>query len=336
MEHLISVIVCTYNQQATIGRTLDSILMQQCHVPFEIVVGEDCSTDETLRICQEYADRYPDIVRIMANARNKGLVDNYFDCILASRGEYIADCAGDDFWTDPLKLEREVSVLEQHPEVTLVHTNWQFYDEATGQTRPNGADISHIQPFTDGKRLLLSIITQTRHPIIQLCTSLYRKQVFLEAYQNDTPLFRSKDFGCEDLQIACVMADKGTIAFLPAITLNYSVGTSSISNTHDEQRQYRFVRQVTNVSYYLCKKYRLHNTATEQYFTYRLYALSMHAFRCHSHVLRDDVKRLRDTWQATPDWRYRLVHLVMSTDITWQAALTVRKLSVAVKQGVRQ
>ena len=105
MEEMISVVVVTYNQAATIGRTLDSILMQQCHVPFEIVIGEDCSTDDTRAICQNYAEKHPDIIRLICNERNKGIVDNYYDCLLTCRGKYIADCAGDDFWIDTQKLE---------------------------------------------------------------------------------------------------------------------------------------------------------------------------------------------------------------------------------------
>ena len=127
MENLISVIVATYNQEDTIRRTLDSILMQQCHIPYEIVIGEDCSTDSTRSICEEYVKEHPDTIRLFANKKNKGVINNYIDCILECRGKYIADCAGDDFWTDPLKLEKEVTILETHDDVTLVHTDWNRY-----------------------------------------------------------------------------------------------------------------------------------------------------------------------------------------------------------------
>ena len=158
MEEMISVVVVTYNQAETIGRTLDSVLMQQCHVPFEIVIGEDCSTDDTRAICQDYAEKHPDIIRLVCNERNKGLVDNYFDCLLACRGKYIADCAGDDFWIDPQKLEKEVTVMEKHPEVTMVITNWQYYNEQTRVTAPS-RQRQHA-PITPGKDLLQAIITQ--------------------------------------------------------------------------------------------------------------------------------------------------------------------------------
>ncbi|MBQ5622027.1 MAG: glycosyltransferase family 2 protein, partial [Bacteroidaceae bacterium] len=73
-RELISVIVCTYNQQDTIGRTLNSILSQECHLPFEIIIGEDCSADNTLAICKQYEQKHPDVIRIIANPSNKGFV----------------------------------------------------------------------------------------------------------------------------------------------------------------------------------------------------------------------------------------------------------------------
>ena len=84
---------------------------------------------------EDYDKRYPQI-RLFSNQQNKGVVDNYFDCLLACKGKYIADCAGDDFWVDPEKLEKEVCVMEQHPQVTMVITNWRFYNELTQQTEP--------------------------------------------------------------------------------------------------------------------------------------------------------------------------------------------------------
>ena len=112
MENIISVIVLTYNQEKTIGRTLDSILMQKCHLPIEIELRDDCSNDATDAVCKRYAEKYPSIIRYRQNKQNKGIIDNYFDTLLECRGRYIADCAGDDFWIDPLKLEKEVNILE--------------------------------------------------------------------------------------------------------------------------------------------------------------------------------------------------------------------------------
>ena len=158
---MISVIVCTYNQQSTIGRTLESILRQKCHMPFEIVIGNDASTDGTESVCREYAERYPQTIRLFNNENNKGLIDNYYDCLLATRGDFISEIAGDDFWTDDLKLEKELQILEENPDVALVHTNWQYFDEASSCTCPS-PEKRFTKPLTDGKKMLEAIITQTR------------------------------------------------------------------------------------------------------------------------------------------------------------------------------
>ena len=232
IKGMISVVVCTYNQEQTIGRTLDAILRQQCHVPYEIVIGEDCSTDGTRTICQQYAQRHPDKIRLICNEQNKGLIDNYFDCLLTCQGEYIADCAGDDFWTDAQKLEKEVCVMERHPEVTMVITNWQYYNERTQDTTPS--QQRHHKPVTPGRELLKDIITQYNMSVFHLCTALYRNEVFRQAYEEDTALFRGKSRCSEDMQIAFTMALHGDIAYLPDITLNYSIGRETISYSADD------------------------------------------------------------------------------------------------------
>ena len=127
--------------------------MQKCRLPIEIVVGDDASTDGTRAVCEDYARRYPDIVRLMPAAPNKGMVDNYFDCMLACRGKYIADCAGDDYWTDPKKLDKEVEIMEADPSVTIVHTNWRTYNEDTHETKDNAVE-QFPAPKTEASRCL--------------------------------------------------------------------------------------------------------------------------------------------------------------------------------------
>ncbi len=329
---MISVIVVTYNQERTIGRTLDSILGQECHVPVEIVIGEDGSTDSTLAVCQTYAERFPDSIRILSNKVNKGIVDNYFDCLLACKGEYIADCAGDDFWIDPHKLEKEVKVMQADENVTLVHTAWNYYDELTGVATLAKTPYHH-EYRTDGKKLLTSIIIQTRYPVIHLCTSLYRRDTIIRAYEEDESHFRNNDFGCEDLSISCALAHAGTIVYLPEATLNYSVNHVSVSNAENEEKLFNFVKKVTTLSYSLTKKYNIAQQlpSVASYFSYRIFALAMHAFRAQNKTLRDEVKQLRVHWNARPTMAYRIVQAVMSNIITWKIALGIRAIVVKLK-----
>ena len=330
MENMISVVVITYNQEKTISRTLDSILMQQCHVPFEIVIGEDCSTDNTRAICQRYAEQHPDIIRLICNEQNKGIVDNYYDCLLACRGTYIADCAGDDFWTDPQKLEKEVCVMEAHDNVTMVITNWQYFDEQRQKSIPS--QQQHHAPITPGRELLKAIITQYNMTVFHLCTALYRADIFRKAYEEDTFLFRNKGFCSEDIQIAFSMALHGDIAYLPDITLNYSLAQNSVSNTIDDVKQFRFVRKMTDLIQYLASK---HHIDISDFLPGRIFALGMHAFRAHQPELYQETLACEKDWHVSRPLKNQLLFVVMSREWLWKIGLTVRQIVVRLKRVYR-
>ena len=322
MENLISVIVITYNQERTIGRALDSILRQRCHLPLEIIIGEDASIDNTRKICETYAKRFPKVVKLMEKAP------------LTCKGKFIADCAGDDYWTDPEKLEKEVYILEREPDVTLVHTAWQYLDKQTGETL-SAPPAPFPAPRTDGQRMLEAIITQVEQPVIHLCTSLYRASTILEAYREDTRLFRDKSFQCEDLQVAFAMALRGKIAYLPAITLSYTFGGTSASNRNNHQKQFEFVLGTTRLSHYLCEKHQLRNENINRYFQRRVFALFMHAFRAYDKQLRELAKQCEENWEVTPTLSIRLAKIITSNTLTWQTFLLLRKAFVWCKQKCR-
>jgi len=331
VENKISVIVCTYNQQDTIGRTLDSILMQRCHVPVEIVIGEDCSADGTLAVCRDYQQRFPDQIRIMANRPNKGFVDNYFDCMMACEGQYIADCSGDDFWMDPQKLEKELAVLEQHPDVGIVHTDWQYYDEATGRVTPSPKGQT-MPPVMDGKELLIPILTQTNRPVIQLCTSLYRAEWARRAHDENLQFFRNKAYACEDIQLSFFLSRMGKVAWLPDVTLNYGWGGESISNSADSDRLFKFYSKSTQLCYDLAQHFDLMGDEMRAFLQQRGYAQWMHAFRAHDSEMVKMAKSQVTAWGVQPDTRQRLVRFVTSNPVTWNMALGLRKLFVMMKR----
>ena len=327
MENMISVVVITYNQESTISRTLDSILMQQCHVPIEIVIGEDCSTDHTRAICERYVQKHPDIIRLICNQQNKGIVDNYFDCLLACRGKYIADCAGDDFWTDPQKLEKEVCVMEANNNVTMVITNWQYFEEESQKTIPSRQ--RHHVPVTPGRDLLKAIITQHNMSVFHLCTALYRADVFRKAYEEDTFLFRNKDFCSEDIQIAFSMALHGDIAYLPDITLSYSLGQNTVSNSTDDVKQFRFVRKMTDLIHYLASK---HHIDIADFFPERIFALGMHAFRAHQPQLFQEILVCEKEWQVSRPLKNQILFAVMNREWLWKIGLFVRQAVLRLKR----
>lgn len=118
----VTVICWTYNQEKFIRQTLDGFLMQQTDFPFEIIVHDDASTDGTTAIIREYEQKYPDVVKPMYRQENqfsKGTGEFIDDTFRAARGKYIAICEGDDYWTDPEKLQLQADYLDEHPDYAL-------------------------------------------------------------------------------------------------------------------------------------------------------------------------------------------------------------------------
>lgn len=119
----LSVCLITYNHEQFIAQALDSILQQKTSFDFEIVIGEDASTDSTRHICRQYADQHPTTIRLLPRQSNIGMMRNFMETFGNCRGEYIAFIEGDDYWTDPLKLETQVSFLENNKEFSLCFHN---------------------------------------------------------------------------------------------------------------------------------------------------------------------------------------------------------------------
>lgn len=127
MKPLVSISVVTYNHANYIKECLDGILMQQTSFPFEIILGEDESNDGTREICLEYAKKYPDKIKLFLRSRKDVIYINgnptgrfnMIENLKAAKGKYIALCEGDDYWTDPFKLQKQVNQLVQDKDIVL-------------------------------------------------------------------------------------------------------------------------------------------------------------------------------------------------------------------------
>jgi glycosyltransferase involved in cell wall biosynthesis len=118
-ELKVSVLMITYNHEKYIAQAIESVLMQKTDFRYELIVGEDCSTDGTREIVQEYSRKYPEIVRARLSERNLGARENFLGIFGASRGKYLALLEGDDYWTSPQKLQAQADLLDAHPEASL-------------------------------------------------------------------------------------------------------------------------------------------------------------------------------------------------------------------------
>lgn len=133
---VVSVQMITYNHEPYIRQAIEGVMMQKTDFEFELIIGEDCSQDKTREICFEYQKKYPDKIRVLWWHENVSkLGGNGRRCVARRRGEFVALCEGDDYWTDPLKLQKQVDVMRKYPNVGLCFCGSKIYRGVTQSYR---------------------------------------------------------------------------------------------------------------------------------------------------------------------------------------------------------
>ncbi len=113
---MLSVVIVSYNQEEYIAEAIESVLNQKTKYKYEIILADDCSKDNTFKIQEEYAKKYPKIIKLLKREKNLGTTQNELDASLQSSGKYITKLDGDDYWIDEEKIEKQIRFLEEHPE----------------------------------------------------------------------------------------------------------------------------------------------------------------------------------------------------------------------------
>lgn len=223
---MVSVIVVTYNQEHWIRQTLESILSQKTSYPFEVIVGEDMGQDETRRICEEYAQRF-DNVRMAPQDHNLGVTANWLNCIAHSSGKYIMNCAGDDYWHNPNKIQLQVDFMESHPDCVLCHTDCDVLCDKTGKIEHNQKNKNGIVP-PEG-RIQKEVLKG--NAFVVAATQCFRHAEFDQFIPKDKYL--ELGFPCEDWPTQVILAAHGDINYIPISTSTYRIGHLSITNSRD-------------------------------------------------------------------------------------------------------
>jgi len=151
----IAIFMTTYNHKAYLEQAVESVMMQQLDGAFTLFLGDDCSTDGTTEICKELKSKYPDRIELLFSEYNIGALKNClrtFAACVASGAAYIAFCEGDDYWTEPNKLQKQVDILEGNNDVGMVISDMDIYHQESGLFEKailkNGlANINESQPL---------------------------------------------------------------------------------------------------------------------------------------------------------------------------------------------
>lgn len=203
----VSVFILTYNQEDFIEQTLLSILQQKTNFSYQLVIGEDCSTDDTRVICEKYAKKYKEKIKLLASRENLGLINNFIRTFKECDGKYVAICDGDDYWIDPFKIQKQYNFLENNPDYAIVNTNLKFL-------YPNGEihlkDASGLNKDRDFDNLIFE-------NTISSVTAFFRNN----QQKEDFPKWIDK-FPYGDWPIYLwTIKDGGKIAFLEDVTAVY-------------------------------------------------------------------------------------------------------------------
>lgn len=273
----LSVGIITYNQQDTIAQTLDSILCQKGDFELEVVVGEDCSTDNTWAICKEYVGRYPEQVVLLENTSNLGIMANFARVMKACTGDYIGICAGDDYWCDEQKLQKQLDFFKAHPECGVCTTGGYRYLVRRDEMVPG---IAPLQPIEDGNVSKHYFSEAYPGGVYAMPLSMLFKRELLQYVDFD--VFIERGFPVEDYPMQAIMAMHtkwGHIEDLTVVYRVYSESATFISYDHPKYMQYH--RGLMEIRRYLRDKYalQLFNYSEEyilEYLFYREYLLYLH------------------------------------------------------------
>lgn len=172
----VSVCVVTYNQEAYVRQCLQSTVDQIANFEFEIIVGDDCSTDQTRQVILEFQDRYPDLIKPLFQAKNLGAVRNYFATHTEALGDYIAHLDGDDYFL-PGKLQKQADFLDLNPEFNIVwhRVRYEFQD---GQLRDDNIHFDKIRNgFGRAELIKFSFLANHSSKMYRACQRQYCNQI---------------------------------------------------------------------------------------------------------------------------------------------------------------
>lgn len=212
---LVSIRCTAYNHEKYIRDTLEGFVMQKTNFKFEAIIHDDASTDNTAAIIREYAEKYPDIIKPIFETENQyskhdgslaRIVNN------ACKGKYIALCEGDDYWIDPLKLQKQVDILEDNPNITMVYTNFSVVNEL-GIKIPD-VRYERLKQKSQSGNIFQSLLENGN--FVMTLTTMFRREVIFNPILLNSPVQL-------DYLYILVAAGMGDLSYIPDITSCYRI-----------------------------------------------------------------------------------------------------------------
>lgn len=241
MNYMVTIASITFNAENYIVEALDSWLSQKTNFPFEILVSDDGSTDDTCKIVKEYMSKYSNIRLI--NTGHIGCVPNYIRSLKESRGKYIALCDGDDYWIDSMKLQKQFDFMETHSDFSACYTNSFVLNTVTGEKL---VAKTHVWDEADTSGLLLHRDDDN----VQMCPGHTSTYFFRNFFFKDYPKWWLNTV-LYDFTTSMLLSKYGKAKFINEFTSVYrhhSDGISSkdysmVKNAYERIYTYRHVNR---------------------------------------------------------------------------------------------
>ena len=231
MKPLVAIHCLVYNHEPYLKKCLDGFVMQQTNFPFVAIVHEDASTDNSAAIIREYAQKYPDIIRPIYETENQysrpdgKLIFIMQDAILATGAKYVAICEGDDFWTDPLKLQKQVDVLESDPQLMAVVTDTCVVDREGNVITPKLGNT--VPGNKEGKYTIHDFFAMPQHHYTT-ATVMYSTRHYVDV--NKKLLYTISPY-LGDWQLWIILHSYGAFYYLDEVTAAYRTNPTSLTHT---------------------------------------------------------------------------------------------------------
>lgn len=243
-QPLVSVVCTAYNHQDYIKETLEGFIVQQTNFPIEVIVHDDASTDNTASIMREYEVKYPHLFRNIYQKENQyskkvNIWENLF--VNYCRGKYIAICEGDDYWTEPLKLQKQVDFLEEHQEYSMTYARVRYYQQSTGQfISVFGCDFNGLKGLLRGNVI----------PTLSVC---FRRHLYIDYSQSIA--FDAERWKMADYPLWLYLSAKGDINFQKDIVGVYRILSESVSHSTNIENEIQFVKSYADIKRYYVNRF---------------------------------------------------------------------------------
>jgi glucosyltransferase len=263
----VSVIMLMFNHEKYIHEAVKGVLIQECDFNIELILHDDCSTDNTKTIIEQFKlHKNYHRIRYFCNSQNVGAHQNWQLACEKATGRFIAPCDGDDYWTDPLKLQKQIDYCKDHPEIGLIFTDIDFYIEETGEFQKSVFRNGIYTFKIDFEQHLVNAYYYA--PSTWVMKTDLLKTVRKEHYDSDV-----------SYTLMLYYLKRSYVAMLSDSTAVYRLRIESASHSHDKSKIYKWWKGVNHTQLTLASYFGVANCTMEllQVHLYS-YTLSQYAF----------------------------------------------------------